>query len=107
MYAALQGEVINLHKRTLPGVFRARSESGQKTVFTIAGECCRCDSVVGGGINVSIRLWTVRTDDLSVWGFSPLMSIKNLLASVPFVLVHMRTVTLPLVKPFTRASLKK
>ena len=60
---------------------------------------------IGGGINVSVGLWTVRADDLSMGRFSPLVSIKDLLASVPFVLVHMWTLTFTLVKPLALSGL--
>ena len=67
----------------------------------VTNRCDMCGVVVGGGINVSIRLWTVSADDFSVRWFSQLVSIKDFLASVPFVFVNMRALTFVFVKPLT------
>ena len=88
-----------MHERRLPGVFRAHQESGQKTVVSITG-------VLGGGIdgcvgiNVSIGLWTVLTDDLAVWRFSLLAFVESLLATCFLVFADVRSIAFLLIMPF-------
>ena len=102
---ALQGEVINMHEESLPGVIRAHRESGQKTVVCITSKFGVSGVDCGVGINVSVGLWTVRADDLSVWRFSPFVFVKDLLTSLLLVLGDMGTFTFLLFEPITLVGL--